>query len=224
MHPDSQRAITVNFEYALQHNDARRAQYALQRFMASPDPRVRLIGALSRIRYGCLTGGASPDDVALATQLAQPKASILVHLQLEALIDLGPLADCGKVTPLMLARMTDAIADASTGLSDGASRKWRLRVVASRLYARAGRWDLALEQAKLAWQPGSEAPAGAFLVRAYAQNGQFDDARRVLAETQARIDPGNVAYVQGMQGLREFVERMARKAATPPAPTTTPAG
>jgi pentatricopeptide repeat protein len=128
------------------------------------------------------------------------------------------------VTPLMLARMTDAIADASTGLSDGASRKWRLRVVASRLFSRAGRWDLALEQAKLAWQPGADAPAGAFLVRAYAQNGRFDDARRVLAETQARIDPGNVAYVQGMQGLREFVERMARKAATPPAPTTTPAG
>jgi hypothetical protein len=223
MHPDSPRAITVNFEYALQHNDARRAQYALQRFMASPDPSMRLIGALSRIRYGCLTGGASPDDVALATQLAQPKASILVHLQLEALIDLGPPADCGKVTPLMLARMTDAIADASTGLSDGASRKWRLRVVASRLFARAGRWDLALEQAKLAWQRGAEAPAGAFLVRAYAQNGQFDDARRVLAETQARIDPGNIAYVQGMQGLREFVERMASKAAAPPA-STTPAG
>lgn len=221
VHPHSSRAISLNYEYGLKTGDRARVEDALRRMLDSDDKQVRMLGRLNRIRYHCMAHmDVDTADLRKAVALAQPKSTIQVHLTLEAMAGMGPEADCGPVTPLLLASATDEIADASTGLPDSASRKWRLRIVAARLYGRAGRWDLAREQAALAWQPGADAPAGAFLVRAYAHTGMFEDARRVLAETQARVGPDNLEYARGLAGLRNFLDRMEHQ----PRPVGTPDG
>lgn len=208
--PTSLRAITVNFEYGLKTGNRARIEDALMRYHANPNSLHRQLGHLASIRYKCLAGvGADPVDVQQSSALAQRKVSVLTTLSIEAIVDLPPEAECGSVTPLMLADMVEKIADASTGLSANADRKWPLRVYAARLYARGGRWDLALEQARLGWQPRADAPAGAFLVRALVQNGQVDEARSRLQEVRVRVDPRNLQYMKGLEDLEQFIEQRA---------------
>lgn len=208
-HPRSPRAMINNFEYGLRVGDRPRSEDALRRMLASDDPRLKMLGLLARVRQDCVLGsGASLRDLQAAVALAQPKAQIPDYRSMMALQAAESQFGCGEVDALALASAAAAIADAATQMPDTEAVKWRLRFLATQLYGRAGRWDLALPQGELAWQPGADAPAGAMLARAYAHRGMKAEAERTYREVDARTDPYNQSYRKGLQELRRFLDQV----------------
>jgi hypothetical protein len=206
-HPGSVRANTTLAFYAIRQGKVRFARATIDGLLENPNPRVRELAYLNRVLADCVaSGNADPNDLRDAVALARP----LVTLdEMHVFGDLALVNDqrtCFGAGPIDLADAVVAMLATAHDQLDGVQPKWSLRLTAARLYAAAGDWKLALPQAELAWQPGADAPVGAFLVRAYVHNGMPDEAERAYAEVAKRIDPGNTNDRNGLVELRSFLE------------------
>jgi hypothetical protein len=216
-HPNSLRAILANASVGLNTGDTQMAYDAAYRLLKSPDPRKQMLGHLTRVTYDCISGiGANPSDLRQAVALAQPKLMIAEAHAFELLEGLGPETNCGAVGPGILADAAASVVDAATAQSDTRPAKWRMRLMAARLFGRADRWQEALQQAKLSWQPNADPAAGGFLSRAYAQNGMMEEAERAYAETKARTSPYNRDDLAGLASLRIFLNHRSPGVTLPP--------
>jgi len=114
---------------------------------------------------------------------------------------------CSGAGPVDLANAIVGTLTTAHDQPDGVQPKWSLRLTAARLYADAGDWKQALPQAELAWQPGADAPVGAFLVRVYVHNGMLAKAQRTFAEVSKRINYHDPKDRQGFMELKAFLDR-----------------
>ena len=83
---------------------------------------------------------------------------------------------------------------------------WRLRFRSARLYSRDGFTDQALEQAKMAWEPGTaEVPVAMFIVALQSNLGQREEALKLLSEVAPRI---SATDRQGQALLLEYQQAL----------------
>jgi hypothetical protein len=217
-HPTSLRANLATADIGLKTHNYQQSADAMTRLLASPKPRDRLMARINRVTIDCAFAvGGNPADLREAIKLAQPELTLEETNAFEALEAYGAAehSDCGLVSPSMIADTIDKIVDAATSQSDASERKWRLRLVATRLYGRAGDWADALGQGKLAWQPGAAPVAGAFLARSYAHNNMMEDAERTYREVAARTNPFNTEDKMGLAELRTFLDARTHSASKP---------
>jgi hypothetical protein len=208
MHPMSVRANLASADIGLKQGNYQQSQEAMTHLLASPNPRDRMLGRINRVTIDCAFHiGANPEDLREAVKLAQPLLTLAEMNAFEVLeaYSANQQSDCGQVTPRLIADSIDKIV-AAARQPDTAPPKWRLRLVATRLYGRSGDWADALAQAKLAWQPNAAPVAGAFLARAYAHNGMRQDAERVYREAADRTNPYNKEDRMGLAELRKFLD------------------
>jgi hypothetical protein len=209
-HPGSVRANVALALYAIFHNHPAVARAAMDNLLQSPDPRTRELGHLNRVLVDCASQGrATPSDLHEAALLALPRVTLNEMYVFEDLASIDAARPCTGASAAELADTIEALLTATQAQPDGQRPKWRLRLAAADLHARAGDWSRALLQAQLAWQPNAEAAVGDFLVRAYMHNGMRVDAERTYGEVARRIKPGNIKDRQGLEELRKLLDRSA---------------
>jgi len=207
-HPGSVRASTALAFYAIHQGNVKFAKVTIDNLLENPSPRVRELAYLERVLVDCVASGdASPNDLQSAVELARPVITLDEMLEFADLASANDQRACVGAGPVDLAKTAVAILEAAHNQPDSVKPKWSLRLTAARLYADAGDWKQALLQAELAWQPGADAPVGAFLARAYAHNGMQEEAERTYAEVAKRIDPGNANDQSGLAALRSFLDQ-----------------
>jgi hypothetical protein len=221
-HPESIRVHLDRFSVQFQAKDYDGALALLDEMVRSDQPRMRLVGRLDRLGVQCVSG--RPPDVtefSVAMRDAQPRLTVYeVHIA-HFFDTLTREHDCGSDFVLGAARALDTIVDAATEHSDSASNKTTMRRITGQLYARAGRWDLALTQAQAGWNGQKTMPLGSLLVRAYIHTGRADEAVEVLADMKRMVRPFDRMWITELGGLRAMLD----KALDAPQPTrTTPAG
>ncbi|HET8940964.1 MAG TPA: hypothetical protein VFN13_03145, partial [Rudaea sp.] len=209
-HPDSLRANTALAYYEIHQGNATAARAAIDGLLQSPNPHVREMAYLVRVEADCIiSGNATPNDLHQAIALARPFVTLDEQYVFADLASINDQRTCNGADPALLADTIVEILAAAHSQSDGIPPKWKLRLTAAQLYAAAGDWKRALPQAKLAWQPGADAPVGAFLVRTYVHNGMRDKAERTYVEVAKRIDPYNTNDRLGLVNLRNYLDQSA---------------
>lgn len=211
-HPGSLRANLASAWYGINHGDNALAHAAFARLLRSPDLRTRELAHINRVLGDCMsTGRAQGEDLHQAIALAQAKVTLGEMYAFDNLADFTGQRACEQAEPVVLADTIVAMLAATPAQPDSDRSKWRLRLTAAQLYARAGDWLRALPQAQLAWQPSADAPVGAFLSRVYVHNGMHAEAERTYAEVARRIRPGDMNDQQGLSALRGFLDDAAAK-------------
>jgi hypothetical protein len=206
-HPSSLRANLAAATLAVRANNLRPGYDALARLQASPKPLHKFLGRVDWVTLDCLGGkGANPSDLKRAVALAQHRLVISQMQAFDLLDRVSADKDCGLVSPSIIADSIDLIVDAATAQPDTALAKWRMRMISAKLYARSGDWKSALPQAELSWQPSAAPAAGAFLVRAYANNGMQVEAERTYLQVAARINRYSTQDIEGLAELRKFLD------------------
>lgn len=216
-HPSSLRANLAAAWYGINHGNPAIADAAFERLLQSPNPRTRELAHINRVLGDCMsTTHAQSEDLHQAVALAQPKVTLGEMYAFENLAVLTAESDCAKAGPVELADTIVAMLTAAHAQSNSNLAKFRLRLTAAELYARTGDWTRALPQARLAWQPGADAPVGAFLVRVYVHNGMYAEAERTYAEVARRIKPDSLDDQRGLAALRAFLGHDAAAAKLEP--------
>ena len=209
-HPESARANTTLAFYAIRQGNVKFAQSTLDNLLQYPNPRVRELAYLNRVLADCVaSGNAAPNDLREAVTLARPLVSIVEARTFADLALANDQRTCAGAGPMDLADAIVAMLAAARNQPDSEYPKWSMRLIAARLYADAGDWQQALPQAELAWQPGADAPVGAFLVRAYVHNGMSEKAEHTYAEVVKRIDRYNTNDQLGIAALKNFLDQSA---------------
>jgi len=209
-HPGSVRANTSLAFYAIRQGNVRFARATIDGLLENPNPRVRELAYLNRVLADCVvSGNASANDLRDAVALARPRVTLEEMHVFSDLASVNNQRTCAEAGPADLANAIVAMLAAAHDQPDGEHPKWSLRLTAAQLYAAAGDWKRALSQAELAWQPGVDAPVGAFLVRVYIQNGMRAEAERTYAEVAKRIDLGSIQDRRGLTELRNYLDRPA---------------
>lgn len=213
-HPQSLRANMALIQVALQQQNRNAVALALDRLIAADNPRTRAMGYFNRLYLACaLDRDGNPNDLQRAIALMPPR---LIHADPEffGLLLQNTDAGCGTVDDAMLGNAVDTLLDHAQAQADGQWSKWRLRHIAARFYARAGDWPAALEQARLAWQPGADPAAADLLVLAQLANRDIDGAERTYVQARERIDPGNRQDTAGLTRLRTRIDKARAADAT----------
>jgi hypothetical protein len=201
-HPGSMRAQLAVVSNAIARNDLARARQALTALTRSAEPRVRAQGHLNRINLDCAARHtADPADLQSAI------ADAPTHLSTDEagtfrLLFRNTRKPCAGVNDQVLGSAASHFASRATRQPDRFGAKAELRYVAAQFYARAGDWESALPQAKLAWQPNMPAAAAVLLIQGHLANGDIGAAERIYAEAERRADPTNGGDVAGMRWLR----------------------
>ena len=215
-HPGSVRANTSLAFYAIGQGNVRFARATIDGLLDNPNPRVRELGYLNRVLADCVVSGkASSNDLREAVALARPRVTLEEMHVFSDLASVSNQRTCAEAGPADLANAIVATLAAAHDQPDGVQPKWSLRLTAARLYAGAGDWKQALAQAQLAWQPGADAPVGAFLVRAYVHNGMREQAERTYVEVANRIHRDNTQDRAGLMSLRNYLDQSATDSSIP---------
>ncbi|MCI1729411.1 MAG: hypothetical protein LKM32_08585 [Chiayiivirga sp.] len=124
-------------------------------------------------------------------------------------------SDCQGIDDRAMADTLDAIVDRAVSQPDALRHKFQLRYLIARFYARAGDWPAALEQAKLAWQPGAEAATAEILVLAQLNTNDVEGAERTWREASARASVHDHEDTAGLAWLRSEIDAQRAKAESP---------
>lgn len=215
-HPDSLRAILAKATSLLNQGHLDESAAVVTTLLDSEHPRHRLLARINLVTIDCLRGGhGDPGQLRAAIRDAGPKLTLAEADAFELLADVSSRHQCA-IGPPAIADSIDRIVDAATAQPDSLTPKWQLRHIASRLYARAGLWDDALPQARLAWQPTAAPAVGGFLIRVYVKNGMREEAERTYREVAERIGPNDRNGQAGLTAMRQYLD------ATDPASASAP--
>jgi hypothetical protein len=225
--PESFRANMMLVQEALKVDDRATVEQALERLSNAASARTRAYALLNRVNIDCiLDGKGDPHDLQQAAAVFPPRLT-QSDWDIFGILYRNP-SNCEGIDDLTLANALDAIVDKGAAQPDSIRYKFQLRHVVARVYARAGDWPKALEQAKLAWQPGTEAAAAELLIRAQLALGDLDGAEKIWAEAQQRANPLSNYDTDGIQWLRKQIDAAKRpgpgaaEAAAAPAPGAVP--
>ncbi len=209
-HPGSLRANSALAYYEIHHGNVTVARAAIDGLLQSPNPHVREMAYLVRVVTDCIvSGNATPNDLHQAIALAGPFVTLDEQYVFADLASINDQRACNGASPAMLADTIVAMLAVAHSQPDGSPPKWKLRNTAAQLYAAAGDWKRALTQAELAWQPGADAPVGAFLVRTYVHNGMREKAERTFSEVAKRMNRSDFNDRNGLRELRHFLDQAA---------------
>lgn len=186
-HPYSMRANLDMASMLFNQGNISEHDAVLHRMTRSQDPRQRFIGRIYLVTSRCVLGqqGRSTE---LNAAIIEP-ASKMTLTEVYAFTNLANASrnkGCGEITPETIADSIVQTLDSSHSQPPTAQSQWLLRYQAALLYANAGHWQQAQQQAELAWQPNADPGVGAHLAQVYAQNGHYDLALSTLRGTAAR--------------------------------------
>lgn len=199
-HPQSLRANMALVKVALARKDYATASKALQRLAQADAPRTRALGLLNRLYLSCaIDGKADPRDLNDAMRTMPPRATY-AEPEVFGLI-YRYSADCHGIDDAMLADGLTSWLDRTQGQSNRSWAKWQLRHRAGLFYQRAGDWNKALIQARLAWQPKAQPAVASLLIQSQLATGDLAGAEETLAEARTRIDPASTADRAGIDWL-----------------------
>lgn len=176
--------------------------------MNMPDPLDQRFGAMLRLSIECIQGapatGVRLDQVFGGHPLAIEPDLLVGYEGLAERIIKTPCQDLGPATMASaLAGMLDR-----TPLPAADRSIWRLRFKTAKLYWAAGNLQAALQQAKLAYAPGSSDPAVAVMIAGLLlQSGDSQGAGRMLDRVESRIVQGDVA---GRAIVKRYREQIAQ--------------
>ncbi|MEZ0469282.1 hypothetical protein [Luteimonas salinilitoris] len=206
-HPDSIRVRLDRVALSLRTKNYADALATLEPMLTHPDSRQRLIGRIDRLVVRCISGASvDTNELDIALKDATPLITVHeIHLAIlqEAVTRNG---ECSQIPPDVFARSLAMLADAATSHPEATQNKSTMRRIASQLYARGGRWDLAEEQAEIGWRANPTMPLGLVLARAYAINGKHSLAIDVLARLDEMPRIYDDHWRREIRLAREFVE------------------
>jgi hypothetical protein len=203
--PESFRANILLIQEALRANDRTTVDAALQRLSTAKSARTRAYAQLNRIVIACIIDGKGNSEDLREAAIAFPPRTTQSDWDLFGTVYRN-VHNCEGIDDLALANTLDAIVDKATIQPDSLRFKFQLRHVVARIYARAGNWPAALEQASLSWQPGTEAAAAEILVRAQIETGDIAGAERTFAEAKQRASAINTYDTAGLTWLRQQID------------------
>lgn len=188
-HPHSRRAHLDYISILLaesRNNDAREILKKLEGFS---DPGSRHTAVITSVWLDCYEyGRVDAEAVARVRSIVGAKLELAELLSAEKLGNLILHHSCSGLSKADLGYILRDM----TGESDqrgGLVQVWRIRFMASRLFAAEGLLPIAIEQSALAWMTGrADAAVGVFLANLYYVEGDCASARLILRNTWSRVE------------------------------------
>lgn len=209
-HPDSMRAQFDVSYWALWRKDYPTAIAAMNRLMASENPRNRQMGQLSLVAINC-TRGENADSPALLRQAASANLPRLTIYESQAFGRLQLISDAHDCSPLTRGEITDAlqrILDSAASQPETASPKYAARYYLAILYASNGQWQAARKNIELAWHGGRDLKTGAFLAKVCLHEGDLECMQQAITELEKIIRPFDK---QGQAELADLKQLLAEE-------------
>lgn len=206
-HPDSMRAQFDVSYWAVSHKDYPTAIEAMNRLIASENPRNRQMGRLSLVSINCLRG-VSADSPALLLQAASANMPRLTVYESQAFGRLQMISDTHDCAPLTRGAITDAfqqIVDSAASQPETASPKYAARYYLANLYASNGQWQDARKNIELAWSGGRDLKTGAFLAKVCLHEGDLDCMQQAINELEKIIRPFDIQGQAELADLKQLL-------------------
>lgn len=187
-HPQSRRARLDWISFLLAESRYDEAVQAFAELSTLNDPSARTSAAMGLVWLQCqLHGKTDSESVARISTMVGQKLQLSELISAEQLMGLLLTKDCDGLSRSQFARLLrDATNEA--GQNPGLTPIWRNRLVASRLFVADNQLSLGIEQAALAWMPGTADPAaGIFLANLYYAYGDPKSARMIASDVERRI-------------------------------------
>ena len=208
-HPDSMRAqFDVSF-WAVSGKDYPTAIAAMNRLMASENPRNRQVAQLGLVSINCLRG-ESAESRSLLKQAASANMPRLTVYESQAFGRLQIISDTHDCSPLTRREITDAfqqILDSAASQPETASPKYAARYYLANLYASDGNWQGARKNIELAWAGGRDLKTGAFLAKVCLQEGDLECTQQVVIKLEKIVRP----FEQGQAELDDLKQLLAEE-------------
>lgn len=210
-HPNSMRAMLDQGVEHIQRKEYEKAISVTAPLRNSRKRRELVIGNLQSLTVQCMRGrNVDTTSMQRAVDAALPRVTVF-ELQMARLLLLAtPTGRCGEHSTHFIGEGLEKILMAAPGQTDPASAKDAMRTIVSQLYARAGDWRAAEQQASIAWANRTYLPAGALLVRMYVHNHKRDQALAALRQLDAKARPFDTVSQDQLAMLRSLInERLS---------------
>lgn len=204
-HPQSRRAHLDKISILLKLEWTDEARELMLQMKQIPDPNAFSAATLNLAWLDCRENARiAEDDVSRLAGLAGRKLQLADLFGGEKLGKLLLEKPCQGLTRKQFA---DVLRDmtAQSQQSPGNVQVWRLRFMASRLYAKDNLLGLAIEQSALAWMTQKADPAvGVFLINLYLAAGDHKSAEILLPEVRARIAPWDQRNLEQLTKVLDY--------------------
>lgn len=217
-HPQSRRARLDQISLLLAQSRNDEAMQEFAQLATLDDPSARSAAAMGTVWLQCrLHGKTDAQSVARIGAIVGQKLQLSELLSAEQLMGLLLDKDCEGLPKSQFAQiLRDATSEA--GQNPGLTQIWRNRLVASRLFVADDQLALGIEQAALAWMPGTADPtAGVFLANLYYASGDYDSARLITRDAERRIPSWDRRNREQLVKVQKHFET-DQPTAPPPAP------
>lgn len=210
-HPDSRWLRVALIQQAMTQKPpaAAVARENASRLSLSDDPSTRRLGAVLDLMIVCSAGHVAPEPL-----VAQAFEGIPEPIEADLLVAFESLSEglirnpCRGLAPGLAANELASMLDRSS-LPMSHPSIWRLRLKSAKLAIAAGKPDLALKQATLAWSDGAgEPPAALLLAALHLRQGNLPAARHVLDAVRPRIPTYDS---EGWKLLRSYEAELDRR-------------
>lgn len=216
-HPDSMRAQYDVSYWALVNKEFSTATAAMNRLMASGNPRNRQMGQLGLVAVNC-SHGENADSPALLRQAASANLPRLTVYESQAFGRLQLISDSKDCSPLTRGETADAlqrILDSAASQPETASPKYAARYYLANLYASDGQWQVARRNIELAWNGGRDLKTGAFLAKVCLHEGDLECAQQVIGELGGIVRPYEKLGMAELADLKQLLAEERGKKAQP---------
>lgn len=206
-HPDSMRAQFDVSYWALWRKDYPTAIAAMNRLMASENPRNRQMGQLSLVAINCARG-ESADSPALLVQAASANLPRLTVYESQAFGRLQLVSDAHDCSPLTRGEIVNAlqrILDSAATQPETASPKYAARYYLAILYASNGQWQEARKNIEFAWRGGRDLKTGAFLAKVCLHEGDLKCMQQVISELERVVRPYEKLGMAELTDLKQLL-------------------
>lgn len=187
-HPTSRRAHLDKISILLTLGKTDEAREVLRGMLDFPDVTAKHTAATTLVWLDCREHGrVEQDDLERMRTMIGSKLQLAELFTGEKLGNLLIARNCAGLSKEEFGQFLRELTKQS-GQSSGLTPIWRLRFMASRLFAESGRLPLAIEQSALAWMTGKADPAlGVFLINLYLAHGDRRSADILLPEVRSKI-------------------------------------
>lgn len=217
-HPQSLRANALVLASAIQREDQKRTSEVLKNLVTSPMQRNRSMGHLFKLYADCvLTHRADPRDLEAFVTLTPMPVTIPEAQPFDQIYSMTLEKPCAGITDTMFGTALARLADRA--VNEGRqSPHLRLRYQSASFFVRAGDWQSALPQAKLAWVPTSKPYIAIPLVLAQLSTGDQGGAEETLRSARLQADPTNANEASLLQWLQKQVDAAGKNTPRRPEP------
>lgn len=211
-HPRSIRAAFDASSQALRQQDYAAAERVTAGLLSGDNAQYRAMARLHLAAIACMRAGdADPSLLSAARADTLDRLTVFetqaIKLLLEVQAEQGDRG-CGRLTPALIADHISYMLAKAPAQPETSINKWQSRFYLAQMQLRAGRWDLAEEQTKIAWENSGDKPIGAFLTRLHMRQGHIAQAQAVYREL-ARAMPSHSPRGQAeLQSIRQDFQKI----------------